>query len=105
MPFLCLLFLFSLGIYSVALSVAQDAELRQLARKYAKEYALLDTLGSAQDNAEIMGSCKTNPPTRRCYGKRNRSRIFNGEMLTARQYMDLIIVETRGKNDDRTVGA
>ncbi|MGB8188947.1 MAG: hypothetical protein WCE91_05065, partial [Nitrososphaeraceae archaeon] len=48
-------FLFSLGIYSVALSVAQDAELRHLARKYTKEYALLDTLGSAQENAEIMG--------------------------------------------------
>src|ERR687898_1890937 len=47
-------FLFSLGIYSVALSVAQDAELRQVARKYAKEYALLDTLGNAQENAEIM---------------------------------------------------
>jgi hypothetical protein len=47
-------FLFSIGIYSVALSVAQDAELRHLARKYAKEYALLDTLGNAQENAEIM---------------------------------------------------
>lgn len=47
-------FLFSLGIYSVALSVAQDAELRQLARKYAKEYSLLDTLGNAQENSEIM---------------------------------------------------
>ena len=51
-------FLFSLGIYSVALSVAQDAELRHLARKYAKEYALLDTLGSAQENAEIMRNVK-----------------------------------------------
>src|SRR6185312_11261261 len=47
-------FLFSIGIYSVAMSVAQDAELRHLARKYAKEYALLDTLGSAQENAEII---------------------------------------------------
>ena len=37
-------FMFSVGIYSVALSVAQDAELRHLARKYAKEYALLDAL-------------------------------------------------------------
>ena len=30
-------FLFSIGIYSVAMSVAQDAELRRLARKYVKE--------------------------------------------------------------------
>ena len=36
------------------LSVAQDSELRYLARKYVKEYALLDTLGNAQENAEIM---------------------------------------------------
>ena len=47
-------FLFSIGIYSVALSVAQDAELRHLAKKYAKEYALLDTLGNAQETAEIV---------------------------------------------------
>lgn len=47
-------FLFSIGIYSVALSVAQDVELRHLARKYAKEYALLDTLGNAEKKAETM---------------------------------------------------
>lgn len=47
-------FLFSIGIYSVALSVAQDVELRHLARKYAKEYALLDTLGNAEEKAETM---------------------------------------------------
>jgi hypothetical protein len=47
-------FLFSIGIYSVALSVAQDVELRHLARKYAKEYALLETLGNAEKKAETM---------------------------------------------------
>jgi len=47
-------FLFSMGIYSVALSVVQDADLRYLARKYVKEYALLDTLGHAQENAKII---------------------------------------------------
>src|SRR3712207_9533146 len=36
-----------------SLSLAQDAKLRHLARKYAKEYALLDTLGNAQLDAEI----------------------------------------------------
>jgi hypothetical protein len=46
-------FLFTIGIYAVALSVAQDAELRQLVRKYVKEYALLDTLSNAEANAEI----------------------------------------------------
>jgi hypothetical protein len=47
-------FLFTIGIYAVALSVAQDAELRQLVRKYVKEYALLDTLSNAEANAEII---------------------------------------------------
>ena len=46
--------MFSVGIYSVALSVAQDAELRHLARKYAKEYALLRALGKAEEKAETM---------------------------------------------------
>src|SRR4051794_858763 len=46
-------FLFSIGIYSVALSVVQDEKLRHLARKYAKEYALLDALGNAQMEAQI----------------------------------------------------
>jgi hypothetical protein len=47
-------FLFTIGIYAVALSVAQDAELRQLVRKYVKEYNLLDTLSNAEENAEII---------------------------------------------------
>ncbi len=47
-------FLFTIGIYAVALSVAQDAELRHLVRKYVKEYALLDTLSNAEENAEII---------------------------------------------------
>lgn len=49
-------FLFTIGIYAVALSVAQDAELRNLVRKYVKEYSLLDTLSSAEENAEIIGN-------------------------------------------------
>src|SRR3712207_8969677 len=36
-----------------SLLLAQDAKLRHLARKYAKEYALLDTLGNAQLDSEI----------------------------------------------------
>ncbi len=41
-------FLFSMGIYSAALSVSQDAKLRQLIRKHAKESTLLDTVGTAE---------------------------------------------------------
>src|SRR5918998_4158430 len=98
-------FLFSIGIYSVALSVAQDSELRHLARKYVKEYALLDSLGNAQMDAEI----------RRKYLKlidehAGAMKKETGiEPLTddneIRQYLDLVIRETREKKDDRTVGA
>ena len=99
-------FLFSLGIYSVALSVAQDAELRQLARKYVKEYSLLDTLGSAQDNAEIMR--KLVKLIHQHADAMEKETGVESSMLDdneARRYLDLVIMETRGKKDDRTVGA
>ena len=99
-------FLFSLGIYSVALSVAQDAELRQLARKYVKEFSLLDTLGSAQDNAEIMRKLeKLIHQHADAMGKETGVEPSMLDVNEVRQYMDLIISETRGKKDDRTVGA
>jgi hypothetical protein len=98
-------FLFSLGIYSVAMSVAQDAELRHLARKYAKEYALLDTLGSAQENAEIMG--KVVKLVHKHADAMEKETAIESSMLDVnevRQYLELVIMETRGKKDDRTVG-
>ena len=99
-------FLFSLGIYSVALSVAQDSELRHLARKYVKEYALLDTLGNAQENAEIMR--KLVKLIHQHADAMEKETGVESSMLDdneARRYLDLVIVETRGKKDDRTVGA
>ena len=98
-------FLFSIGIYSVALSVAQDSELRHLARKYVKEYALLDTLGNAQENAEIMQKLvKLIHQHADAMEKETavESPMFDNEI---RQYLDLVIRETREKKDDRTVGA
>ena len=99
-------FLFSLGIYSVALSVAQDSELRHLARKYVKEYALLDTLGNAQENAEIMR--KLVRLIHQHADAMEKETGVESSMLDdneVRRYLDLVIVETRGKKDDRTVGA
>jgi hypothetical protein len=99
-------FLFSIGIYSVALSVAQDAELRHLARKYAKEYALLDTLGNAQENAEIMR--KLVKLIHQHADAMEKETGVESSMLDdneARRYLDLVVMETRGKKDDRTVGA
>ena len=99
-------FLFSLGIYSVAVSVAQDAELRQLARKYVKEYSLLDTLGNAQENAEIMR--KLVKLIHQHADAMEKETAVESPMLDdneVRHYIDLVITETRGKKDDRTVGA
>ncbi len=91
-------FLFSIGIYSVALSVAQDAELRHLARKYAKEYALLDTLGNAQENAEIIG--RVVKLIHKHADAMEEETAVESSMLDdneVRQYLDLVIRETRGK--------
>ncbi len=98
-------FLFSIGIYSVGLSLAQDAKLRHLARKYAKEYALLDTLGNAQLDAEIRRKF-----VKLIHEHAGAMKKETGvEPLTddneIRQYLDLVIRETREKKDDRTVGA
>ena len=91
-------FLFSIGIYSVALSVAQDAELRHLARKYAKEYALLDTLGNAQENAEIIR--KVVKLIHKQAGAMEKETGVESSMIDdneVRQYLELVIRETRGK--------
>src|ERR687891_995322 len=91
-------FLFSIGMYSVALSVAQDSELRHLARKYVKEYALLDTLGSAQDNAEIMR--KLVKLIHQHADAMKKETAVESPMLDdneARRYLDSVIMETRGK--------
>jgi hypothetical protein len=99
-------FLFSIGIYSVALSVAQDAELRDLARKYANEYALLDTLGNAQENIEIIR--KVVKLIHKHADAMEKETGVESSMLDdneVRQYLDLVIMEIREKKDDRTVGA
>ena len=94
-------FLFSMGIYSVALSVAQDAELRHLARKDAKEYALLGTLGKAKDNAETMR--KIVKHIHQHADAMEKETAVESCMLDdneVRRYIDLAIRETRGKKDD-----
>jgi hypothetical protein len=91
-------FLFSIGIYSVALSVAQDAELRHLARKYAKEYALLDTLGNAQENAEIIRNVVK--LIHKQAGAMEKETGVESSMIDdneVRQYLELVIRETREK--------
>jgi len=91
-------FLFSIGIYSVALSVAQDAKLRHLAGNYAKEYALLDTLGNAQEDAEFIR--KAVKLIHKHAGAMEKETGVESSMLDdneVRQYLDLVIRETREK--------
>jgi hypothetical protein len=91
-------FLFSIGIYSVALSVAQDSELRHLARKYVKEYALLDTLGNAQMEAETTR--KVVKLVQQHADAMGKQTAVDSPMLDdneVRQYIELVIKETRRK--------
>jgi hypothetical protein len=91
-------FLFSIGIYSVALSVAQDSELRHLARKYVKEYALLDTLGNAQMEAETTR--KVVKLVQQHADAMGKETAVESPMLDdneVRHYIELVIRETRGK--------
>jgi hypothetical protein len=85
--------------------VAQDAELRYIARKYAKEYALLDTLGNAQENAEIMR--KVVKLIHKHLNAMEKETAVESPMLDdneVRRYLEYVIKETRGKKDDRTFG-
>ena len=91
-------FLFSIGIYSVALSVAQDSELRHLARKYVKEYALLDTLGNAQMEAETTRKVvKLVQQHADAMGKQTAVESPMLDDNEVRQYIELVIKETRRK--------
>jgi hypothetical protein len=91
-------FLFSIGIYSVGLSMVQDVKLRRLARKYAKDYALLDTIGNAQMQAEITQ--KVVKLVRELAGAMEKETGIESSMTDdneVRQYLDLVIRETREK--------
>ena len=85
--------------------MAEDAELRYLARKYAKEYALLDTLGNAQKNAEIMREVVK--LIHKHLDAMEKKTAVESPMLDyneVREYLEYVIRETRGKKDDRTFG-
>jgi hypothetical protein len=86
--------------------VAQDAELRHLAKKYAKEYALLDTLSNAQETAEIIR--KVVKLIHKHADAMEKETTVESSMLDdneVRQYLDFVIMEYREKKDDRTVDA
>lgn len=89
-------FLFTIGIYAVALSVAQDAELRHLVRKYVKEYALLDTLSTAEENAEIIRNLvKLIHQHAGILEKKTGVSSTMRDDNEIRQYLEIVINETR----------
>jgi hypothetical protein len=104
-------FLFTIGIYAVALSVAQDVELRKLVRKYVKEYALLDTLSNAEENAEIIRNVvKLIRQHADILEKKTEVASTMLDEKEIKQYLEIVIGETvaikknSGKKDDRTIG-
>jgi len=93
-------FLFTIGIYAVALSVAQDAELRQLVRKYVKEYALLDTLSNAEENAEkIRNVVKLIRQHADILEKKTQVTSTMLDDKEIRRYLEIVIMETGAKEN------
>ncbi|MEO9320916.1 MAG: hypothetical protein ABI361_09600 [Nitrososphaera sp.] len=91
-------FMFTIGIYAVSLSLVQDAELRNLARRYAKDYALLDTLGNAQMEAEVTR--KVVKLVRQQADVMERETGVESEMTDdngVKEYLELVIREAREK--------
>ena len=74
--------------------------------KICKGICLRDTLGNAQENAEIMRTLVKLIHQHADAMKKETG--VESSMLDdneVRRYLDLVIMETRGKKDDRTVGA
>jgi len=82
--------------------VAQDVELRHLARKYANEYALLDTLGNAEKKAETMRDIVK--LIHQHADAMEKETAIESSMLDdneVRQYLELVIREPRRIRDHR----
>ena len=92
------------GIYSAAISVSQDSNLRQSIRNFAiKESKLLDSIGTAQMEQEIQKRVVT-------VTKQNKDRMEEQTGIEAslseqevKQYLDLVLKELKGnhKGNDR----
>lgn len=103
-------FLFSIGIYSVALSVSRDAKLRQFARKYVREYVLFDTLGNAEMEVEIekrlVKLMRTQAHSMATEAERE---VAGGSQMTEieiRRYLDMAIEDIKkAKQQDNATNA
>jgi hypothetical protein len=93
-------FLFSMGIYSAAISVSQDAKLRQLIRKHAKEARPLHPLASAQMEADIQGKVVKIVQEQAATMARETGVQSSMTDQDVKQYLDAVIGEISKRKDN-----
>ena len=100
-------FLIFIGIYSSAISVAEDSELRKSIRRYAieEESRLLDSIGMAQMEREIEKNVLA-------FTKRNQDRMVEETGIQSslseidmKQYLEQVLQEVRKQKTHSTSGA
>jgi hypothetical protein len=95
-------FLVFVGIYSTAISVAQDSELRKFVRRAAvRESKLLDSIGSAQVEQEVI---KKVMPLLHSQAQNIKEETGIDSSLTdeeAKQHLEDVLAEVRGSKKSR----
>jgi hypothetical protein len=99
-------FLIFIGIYSSAISVSEDSELRRSIRRYAiEESRLLDSIGMAQMEREIEKNVLT-------FAKRNQDKMVEEtgiqpslSDIDVKQYLEQVLQEVRKQKTHSTKGA
>jgi hypothetical protein len=95
-------FLIFIGIYSSAISVAEDSELRKSIRRYAiQESKILDSIGMAQIERNVLAFTKRNQ-----YRMVEETGIHSSLSETdMKQYLEQVLQEIRKQKTDSTNGA
>jgi hypothetical protein len=98
-------FLIFIGIYSSAISVSEDSELRKSIRRYIEKSRLLDNIGTAQMEREIEKNVLT-------FTKRNQDKMVENTGIQSslsendvKQYLEQVLQEVRKQKTHSTKGA
>jgi hypothetical protein len=94
---------FSMGVYSAAVSVSEDAKLRQSIRKLAKQSLPLATLGDAQMHKDIQG--RVIKLVREQQASMTRETGIESSMTDndIKQYLELAVAEAKSKDSSKSV--
>lgn len=92
-------FLFSMGIYSAVLVISQDAKLRQLIRKYAKESVPLSTMGTAEILTSIQKRVVDLVKNQADAMTKDSGVESSMTDYDIKQYLESAIAEVKSKND------